>query len=89
MYNLIDKWLNDNDFDNLIYRLCLEHNNINYPNNKLKLLFNYLFDKYEYNIIFNDINNKSLKFNDYIFSIENNTKYLIKIKKTSEIILEV
>ena len=52
-----EKWLEDNDFDKLIFRLILEHNDEYidkcyrngfqpYPNNKLNFLLGYITDNY-------------------------------------------
>jgi len=54
-YVRFEKWLEENDFDRLMYRLILEHGNEwqekcwhngceVYPNNKLQFLIDYVFD---------------------------------------------
>lgn len=57
-YRRFEAWLEDNDFDKLMYRLILEHNDeyqekcyhngcMPYPNNKLGFVLNYIGHNFE------------------------------------------
>jgi len=81
--NHFDEWLKYNDFDKLIYRLILEHNDDYrekcyhngkepYPNNKLDFLIEYVFAKTESIEIAQletEFTNQVNLFNGYYFQI--------------------
>ena len=83
-FNKFERWLENNDFDTLLYRIILEHDDEYrsrcyenghepYPNNKMSFIFNYVTERggkeVEINEFDNLFANKIWEFNGYYFQI--------------------
>jgi hypothetical protein len=82
-YSHFEEWLKNNDFDELMYRLILEHNEDYrrkcydngcepYPNNKLAFIIDYIVDHFEtinHPEIHKDFPNDIWEFNGYYFQM--------------------